>query len=260
MSECHARRRHFSVSLAAQLGVVLAKLHSPAHAQRKEGGQNRPASPPAWILFIHRPHLSALRDISAANLELTRIIQSSSGLCRNLDVLRLSWTRATLIHQDLRGQNILVFAKSTGRRRMAVKLVDWECACYADPCWDVGSMFSDYLCSWLFSIPDCGDDAPERSIEFARYPLEKIQPAILAFWKSYSRAMHLDLATSQRRLLLAVRYAAARMLQTAFENLQRATRVTRDILHLVQVSSNILDRPCEASIHLLGIPLTVPAE
>jgi thiamine kinase-like enzyme len=260
LCEYHARRHRFPVGLAAQLGTVLAKLHSSAHGQNKEDDQNRHPSPPPWILLIHRPPLSALREISGANLELIRIVQSSTELCQNLDELRLSWRTNAFIHQDLKGDNIVVFAKPGSRARMGVKIVDWECARYGDPCWDVGSLLSDYLCSWLFSIPNSGDDPPERSMQFARYPLEKIQPAMLAFWKSYRRAMQLDFAISQRWLIRAVRYAAARMLQTAFENLQHATRVTSSILHLMQVSSNILEQPREASIHVFGIPLPLPAE
>jgi hypothetical protein len=72
--------------------------------------------------------------------------------------------------------------------------------------------------------------------------------------------MQLDVAASQRWLIRAVRYAAARMLQTAFEHLQHATRMTGPVLRLLQVSANMLEQPREASIHVLGIRLPHPAK
>jgi Ser/Thr protein kinase RdoA (MazF antagonist) len=260
MSENHARSHRFPVSLAAQLGTVLAKLHSIDY-RRDEGEQlqEEPSAPP-WILSMHRPSLSALRELSGGNLEMIRILQSSMGLCQSLDELRSGWRINAFIHQDIKAENILVFPDPCRRGKPGVKIVDWECASYGDACWDAGSLFSDYLCFWLFSIPDAGTDSPQASMESARYPIEKIQPAMSTFWEAYVRTMQLDVAASQRWLIRAVRYAAARMLQTAFEHLQHATRMTGPVLRLLQVSANMLEQPREASIHVLGIRLPHPAK
>jgi len=95
-------------------------------------------------------------------------------------------------------------------------LVDWELACVGDPCWDIGSVFNDYLSFWLLSVPVTGQELSEESLALARYPLDKMQPAIGAFWAAYIRRMGLDAGTADEWLVRSVQFAAARLLQTAF--------------------------------------------
>jgi len=136
-----------------------------------------------------------------------------------------------------------------------LKIVDWELARLGDPCWDVGSVFANYLSFWLFSIPITGEDPPDRFMDLARYPLERMQPAIRSFWQSYVRTMELDAATSDDWLLCAVKYGAARLVQTAYEQMQMSIHLTGNVVCLLQLSLNILQRPREAMVHLLGLPL-----
>lgn len=250
----HARLRRFPPGLAMLLGDALAELHSLSCGDSTEDARNRDPDAPPWVLSIHRPHLSALREISRANLELMKVLQSSAELCQNLDEVRQGWRVDAFIHRDIKGENIVISARPGGRRKPDVKIVDWECAGFGDACWDVGSLLGEYLSSWLFSIPFMAEDPPDRFIHLAGHPLETIQPAMLAFWKAYAGRMRLALPASQQWLIRAVRYAAARILQTAYESLQQATRCTGNILYLVQICANILQKPREASVHLFGIP------
>ena len=135
-----------------------------------------------------------------------------------------------------------------------LKIVDWELAGRGDPCWDLGSVFSEYLGFWLLSIPDPGAILSDQSPELARYPLNKLQPAMCSFWESYVRCMNFDATSSHEWLLRSVKYAAARLVQTAFERMQMVMQVTGTIVCFLQLSFNILQRPEEAIVHLLGIP------
>jgi serine/threonine protein kinase len=246
------RLGRFSTNTAMLIGRAIAALHSLSHEISKSTPSKNPVEPP-WVLSIHRPHLSALREISGANLELTKVLQSSAELCQDLDELKQGWRVDAFIHHDLKGENIVISAKY-GEKKLDIKIVDWECAGFGDACWDVGSFFAEYIGSWLFSIPLMANAPPDSFISLATLPLETMQPAMLGFWKAYSCRMGLDLTTSQQWLVRAVRYAAARMLQTGYEYLQYASRCTGHILYLVQICLNILRRPREASVHLFGIP------
>jgi hypothetical protein len=124
-----------------------------------------------------------------------------------------------------------------------------------DPCWDIGSVFSNYLSFWLLSIPITGEAPPDQFVELAQYPLESMQPAIHSFWRSYIRGMELDAATSDEWLLRAVRYGATRLVQTAYEQMQMSIHLTGNVVCLLQLSLNILLRPQESIVHLLGLPL-----
>jgi aminoglycoside phosphotransferase (APT) family kinase protein len=133
-------------------------------------------------------------------------------------------------------------------------VVDWELAGPGDPDWDAGSMFGDYLNTWLQSIPMGGTDPFDTLLEHARYPLRIMQPAMRAFWEAYIRTRGFDLGTARARLVRATRYAAARLVQSAFEQSQVSAELGSGAVAAIQLSVNILQRPREAQVHLLGMP------
>jgi len=252
----YVRRGPFFTAPAVALGNALGILHHTRQigGKRVEDIQGLAHKLPS-VLSLHHPNLSIFRDISNANLQIIHMIQQFPEFCELLDSLRREWRTQTLIHFDIRWDNCLVSAHSATRRKIELKLVDWELAGVGDPCWDVGSVFNDYLSCWLLSIPITGETPPDRFPELARYPLHKMQPALRSFWRSYVRRMELDTAASEEWLLRAVKYAAARLVQTAFEHMQMAVQRTSDVVCLLQISLNMLRRPQEAMVHLLGIPL-----
>ncbi len=105
--------------------------------------------------------------MSAAGLELIRIVQRTEGFGELLDGLRATWVPTALIHGDVKWSNVLVV--DAGTPQESIKLIDWESAMVGDPSWDVGSALSQYLSFWLFSIPLTGGEAPERFPELAAY-------------------------------------------------------------------------------------------
>ncbi len=246
----HIRTGRFSATLASLTGDALGFFHSLK--QRPQDGSWFSGRPP-WVLTIHRPHLSVFWDASDAKLQLIRIIQNSDGFCQSLDELRNDWKADRLIHGDVKWDNWVTFAHS-GSARM-VNLVDWELATLGDPCWDIGSALSDYLSFWLSSIPITGEDPPDRFLELSRYPLERMQPAIRSLWVSYVGRMGLHGSAADQWLLRAVRYSAARLVQTALEQMQVSNAITGNIICVLQLALNIMKRPREASVLLFGIPL-----
>jgi hypothetical protein len=74
------------------------------------------------------------------------------------------------------------------------------------------------------------------------------------FWQAYVAAAGLDAVTARAWLSRAVRYGAVRLIQTAFEQSQPAALLTANAVAFLQLSFNILQRPEEAAVHLLGIP------
>jgi aminoglycoside phosphotransferase (APT) family kinase protein len=252
--EYHARHGRFSTILATAMGKALAAVHRLTRTEKGEDGYALAFRPPGF-LSVHRPDPRILQDISSANLQLVRIVQRSVEFRRILDELREDWRVESLIHYDIKWDNCVVFAPPSSKRKTRLKIVDWEVAGMGDPCWDIGSVFSNYLSFWLFSIPITGESPPDRFVALARHPLERMQPAIHAFWHSYAQGMGLDAATSDEWLLRAVRYGAARLVQTGYEQMQTSLHLTGNVVCLLQLSLNILQRPQEAIVHLLGLPL-----
>jgi hypothetical protein len=251
----HTRHSHFSTALASMMGKALRSLHCLTQlAGSSQDGSWFSCQPP-WVFTIHRPQPRIFWDVSEAKLQLIRLVQHSPDFCQLLDDLRREWRADKLIHYDIKWDNWIIFAQSFSRRKVKLKLVDWELARLGDPCWDVGSVFSSYLSFWLSSIPITGEDPPDRFLELSNYPLERMQPALRSFWASYVQQMDLDASIADQWLLRSVRYAAARLVQTAFEQMQRSSQLTGNIICILQLSLNMLRRPHEAAVLLLGIPL-----
>jgi aminoglycoside phosphotransferase (APT) family kinase protein len=243
----HAARDRCSLALASALGRVLAALHSVApddEAFRRDA---------PWVLSVHRPRLDALRYLSGASIELIKVIQEDEPFAHGLDELREGWRIETLVHRDVKWENCVAHAAAGGARLTRIKLVDWEMAGWGDPAFDVGSGFSDFLGHWLASIPIERGPVAERLVQRAPRPLHALQPAIAAFWRAYVRARGLDEGPSSQLLLRAVRFAAARLVQSAFEQTQDMALMSARVAYSVQLSRDMLGRPRAAATDLLGI-------
>jgi len=236
-----------TVAVARRVGGILGALHR-LDAGALPGKLALPTEAP-WILSVHRPSLSTLREISAANLELIREIQAVPALCGLLDELPAEWVCRTLIHMDLRWSNWLVPRRENSRGTSGIKLVDWETACLGDPRWDIGCILADYLIWWALQVPGAGGDGSVRDSSSGA-ALERVQRAIRAFWIQYCRAARVEDAARRGFLLGSLRYAAARLIQSAYERHQSAWKLDKFGVTLLQLSLNMLQHP-EAALHRL---------
>lgn len=251
--EYHTRLGRFPTGLAAAIGALLGRLHRlPIPRPLQKDGPSGPG-PTAWALSAHRPALQFLYTESGAQLELVRIIQQHPDFCALLEELRSAWRPTTLLHGDIRWDNFLVTGKATDSWTSRIKLVDWELAYVGDPRWEAAAVFQSYLSFWVQSMPITGQTPPERFTELVRYPLHRIQPAMRAFWQAYVTEMGLDETTADSWLLLATRCCGAGLIQAAYELTQASTRLTGDVICLLQLGWNILARPEGAATQLLGI-------
>ena len=243
----HLRGGSFSVGPAAVLGSVLGNLHRVTRGLDRDG---LPAGTP-WVLSAHRPDSRLFRDVSAAGLELIRIVQGAEGFGQALERLRTGWRTDALIHSDVKWDNCLVSVRED--RADDLKLVDWEVAIGGDPCWDIGSALSQYLSAWLFSIPITGEVPPERFPELAGYPLDGMKPALAACWQGYVDARELAPGSTASELLRAVELAGARLVQTAFEAAQMMQQLTSSLILHLQLALNVMLRPAPAATQLMGL-------
>ncbi|UQN08021.1 phosphotransferase family protein [Deinococcus sp. QL22] len=255
LREYHRRTGRFSTSLAASLGDVLGILHGSS--DRSLQSLTGLVAPEPAAFYLYRPGLALLRDFSHACIDLIQMIQHSPEVCRFLDEVRQDWRAEAPIHHDVRWDNILVAAGSSqkgarsGKRQ--ITLVDWESSGLGDPCWDVGTVFGDYLSFWLSSVPVAGNGPPDRYLSLARYPLEKIQPAIRAFWHAYIRRLKLTPEKAEEWLVRSSKYAALKLIQTGLEQVQRASQWTLTSVCHLQLGMNVSQRPREGSVALMGL-------
>jgi len=251
LRERHARGR-FSRGVAAQIGRTLALLHATPPAVLGDQGGPWDAG---WSLRLHRPSLQAAQHMTSGACELVSTIQRSEELCAALDELHASGHDGTLIHGDIRWENVLSARapSASSPRRSRVLLVDWEAAGRGDPSLDLGAFFGEYLHTWMRSVPIVDPKEPGRLLAHAGRPLAHMRPAMSAFWQSYA---HHSPSTGQqlgRLLRRTVSCAAVRVLMCAYEESMSHSEPRGSARFALQLSLNILRRPDEAIAHLLGL-------
>jgi hypothetical protein len=217
----HARLRRFPVGCAQLLGNTLAGLHSALSAEALEQARAEFGSALPWVLsWAELP--DPPRDTSSGGaLELLRIVRENAVFAEAFRTLRENWRARTLINGDMKfGHSIL----ADGGTRLY--FVDWEMASYGDPLWDAGAILQEYLRAWVRGMP-----------------IEELQPAIRAFWRSYG-------SDETER---AASYAAAWLIQTAYQSLKDEGGITAHAVRMAQLSANILAAPADAADRLLGL-------
>ena len=228
--------------MCTSLGEALGALHNLPYNNAGFGDRGAP-----WPLSLGCPDLAILYQVSAASIELLKIVQHSPDLSRALAALGDQWGRHSLVHFDIRLDNCLATPNAE------LRIVDWELIGAGDPCWDTGSFFADFLSCWVLSMPITQHTKLDRLPYLAARRLTTFQPGIRAFWRSYVRSIGVSAAEAEKRLLRSVRYAAARLVQAAFEWTQDSAQPSAHMMVALQLSQNILKRPEEAVVRLLGI-------
>jgi Ser/Thr protein kinase RdoA (MazF antagonist) len=237
----------------ASIGRALANLHRTFRVPRQFKDTELSFLPDdlPWALEIHRPRTSILSGLSQGSHKVIEILQTTEGLRVSLDEHASIWKPNTVIHGDVRLDNILVQDSSRSTATKEVRLVDWEMVQIGDPAWDIGGALQDFVFFWILSMPHEGD--PEEMAAKARFPIGGMHPAIRALWNGYCGAAEITLADAESLLARAVRFAAVRLIQTSFEAASHFSAIPSPSVLTLQVAINILKDPTTSRGELFGI-------
>jgi hypothetical protein len=246
-------QRQLSLHLAAQLGTVLALAHSGCPVSMLDHAvQSVFQGQIPWAITFHENEPSSVLNLSPANGQFLDILRRYRKFPETLERLKTEWKRSSLIHGDIKFENVLVL-ESKEEADNRVKLIDWEICDIGDPCWDVGCVLQAYITWWIASVPFEVGITLEQAVDRAEYPLAAIRPAIKQFWLSYCSALKLDGFGPSSLLQHCVSCAGARMLQTVFESMASSSQLSGVAILLLQVSLNILENPERAIQDLLSL-------
>lgn len=243
----HRLTHQYPVQIGEWLGQALAACHSiqPNALPPQEHRLFQPQLP--WMLTagLRRPVSNSAE--SPAKAEILDIIHNDSDLLSLLSTLRTQWRAETMIHGDLKWENCLLPRSKPDDPLTSIIIVDWESCSPGDPAWDVGCILHGYLADWIFSMPISAPHTLDAMVAQAAIPLEQILPTLQTFWQTYCHVMFPpgDVPSDWQNRCL--RFAGARLLQSAYERLQNASFVTPHSIYLLQVGSNLLRDPSIAA-------------
>lgn len=256
LEQYHMQTGRFPKTVAKSIGATLGTLHNSSLAWcPNETAKIKFNKVLPTVFNLRHPPIDILKTASGVCIELIKLIQRHAQFEDELETLAKNWTTVTVIHGDIKLSNFVTHKKKPNARIGGVKLVDWEFAGLGDPRWDVGSVFNGYLALWIFSVPIAKHDRPDELLELALFPLARIQPSLQLFWASYCETRGLCGLQAQAYLLHSIRLAAVCLVQTAYEYAKNANYLTAEIISLMQVSLNMIRRPDQAAIHLLGLEI-----
>jgi hypothetical protein len=242
-------------ALGTALGTVHRVFRRPGLADA-DGLSRLPSGEP-WALSFHQPRLGLLTELCPANAQLLRIVQSEAGLAEHLDHVRRLWRCETLIHGDVKADNVLV--RPPGAALAAAWLVDWELVQVGDPAWDLAGALQDTVVVWLRSMPATEPFQVDRMVASAGVPLGFLWCGTRALWYGYQEAARCVDDEADSLLTRAVTYSAARLIHSTYEELYGKERLTATAVLCLQVAANILADPRHARAHLYGLPIGPPA-
>lgn len=244
LGHCEAAARTSPATMAAALGATLARLHGlDVERCAAAAGQTFPRQPPG-ILTAHRGG-PLRRWLGEGQRRLVRRFAARPACSAGLDRLAASWGQRALIHGDLRRDNLLPRGgsatardRATGRRQ-GMLLIDWELVDVGDPCWDLGSALEIFLRPKPVDGSAAGESAEVHDVSMASDPGRSL--AVL--WDVYRKAALVAEAERSEMLLRAVRFAGARLLQSALEAQQLERQPTAAATRLLELGHDLLAEP-----------------
>ena len=193
---------------------------------------------PPWILSFHRDQGDGW--LSPANQQLLTMLQTEPQLASTLDELHAAWTTDSLMHSDLKWDNVLV-DQTAGESGPHCRLIDWEMVNRGDAAWDAATMIQCWWWYWVMSTPPAElttfDDLHQK-----RMPaFDEHRVSLNEFWMGYVEALSKEAARDQ--LAKCLRLASARLLQTTYELCQSAEQLPPQARVLVEMSRQFLLQP-----------------
>jgi hypothetical protein len=234
---------HFPIAVWAELGERLGEIHRMLRERPPVRTRTTPLV--VWLKHVHQPNPRTLSELSPARLKVLEILQASSAIANGLNSLDQWWDASSVIHGDMRADNVLVRTRGDGVPE-DIRIIDWELHGIGDPVWDIAGCLEVLVEHWVISRPISEDDGVPTVAALAESPWVVLQAASRAFWLGYLATAGTDDHWAETAASKVPRFAAARMVQTALEWTTQGAALPIPAVLLLQVSENVFANPAAA--------------
>jgi tRNA A-37 threonylcarbamoyl transferase component Bud32 len=243
LSTCFHRSQNDQIALARYLGQALGTYHTQLDRNFADGTKAAifPRQMP-WILSADRRNSGPFRDLTRGTAELLDLVDQIPALCEGLQRVSGAWRTDTLIHGDMRLSNVVLREEKRGERSLV--LVDWELCDVGDKRWDLGALVQALL---SFSIASHSLGPENSALNGDAWSGGVLTHIPRAFWAGYFDRFSVSPADGLAFVAGCVEFAAARLIQAAYEQLQLAPAFSRNAQAMVRLSSELFMNAREAS-------------
>jgi len=247
----HTRHKTFPVEIGRMLGEGLGLYHTQAAALVEQPKlKELLVRQIPLILTLGRGGHAMLSRFGRVGPALSALLQQHKDFEGLLDALGAEWRFDSLVHGDMKWDNVLVYPTATG---LDFRIVDWEMADFGDAAWDVGAVLQSFLSVWVMSMPIASGLPPAAYVSMAEQPLDAMRPVLKAFWRAYAATRMFDSGQCKTELERCMRFGAARLVWAAIEQRLHVSQLDPAASALLQVSLNILKDPARAVRELLDV-------
>ena len=228
--------------LTRQLGETIASFQNPEcdAILSSMSAENLPCKAP-WILSFHLDQGAGF--LSPQNEEFLNLLKNDRLLTRNIDELRDSWRVESLMHGDLKWNNVLMRLGGGTNSESEWFIIDWEMVDRGEPLWDMATLVQCWWHYWILSTP------PDKLSDFDTLRVQRKQAfdetrnSLDGLWVGYvEAAKHQGPAYEDCRVRL-VKMAAARMLQSVYELLNTGGVAAQYIELMIEMSRRVFADP-----------------
>ena len=232
---------------AAIMGKLISKIHHSFYGLTENPKLSfLPKTFPQTTVHIMRPGPSIFVELSPGSMSLLKFIQENPDLANLLENLDKDWKVQTLIHGDMKKNNVLVYreknnhGKNHTQNKPAMKIIDWEYISLGDPAWDIGAIFHDFLIYSLYYLPDNIKLDSPRLDAYTERLMKKLRMESRTFWYFYLKNVNLSKMEEEELLKRSLKYCIAHLVQSAFNSLDNSSTLSNKAIYITQFSIHIL--------------------
>lgn len=189
------------------------------------------------------------------------------GFFEAIDQARRDWRRETVVHGDVRWDNLLVAAGAAQGPNMNFRLIDWETLGAGDPAWDVASQLSEYVRMWTTPVqarpPNARVDLrsvdPEDPDVLIPFPRESFRNSAAAFWGAYLRRRRMSRAAADELWRRTEILLPLKLFQVALEQTQKTDVTPLRAKRTFKLALGLMEDPSEVAATYFGISEEVAA-
>jgi hypothetical protein len=196
-----------------------------------------PGKPP-WILSFHVDQGAGF--LSSGNRQFLNVLQRDEMLTSSLDELRSNWQATSLMHGDLKWNNVLIRETDSAPDWY---VIDWEMVDRGDLRWDLGTMIQCWWYFWILSTPPDELTTLDELLTRRRSAFDETRASLDALWTGYLTTAGLSDSEVAAAQQVIARFAAARMLQTVYELLRFEETISLSAQVMIEMSRRILQAP-----------------